>query len=408
MSDYKNAGMPPPSREFSRKAAIVGVGETDYYLDYKAERAKAPGYEPPTTEGLVLTAFERALAESGLERGDIDGLSTSFTYGGPEPEALAQMLGIKPRYSIQNGNIMAGPLPIACAAIAAGKCDTMVMVYSVASRAIGRQYGGSTYAGAAGAGAPSSYYYYLPWGWSSQAAHWALMFRYYQATYGATEADLGAVALQLRQNASINPNAVMQTPLTLQQYLDSRYIVRPLHLFDLCVVNDGAVCLIVRRADMARDLPHKPVLVAGWGEAKVKNDKMHTMVRERLRPIMQDAGGQALAMAGMDLAEIQHFEGYDASSIHLINQIEGFGFVEPGAGLKFCQEGNMAVGGKLPVNTSGGNLSGSYMHGWSQIVEVVRQLRHEAGPRQIAGIQASMSALVQTDQAHPIIFTRGE
>jgi acetyl-CoA acetyltransferase len=211
----------------------------------------------------------------------------------------------------------------------------------------------------------------------------------------------------LRQNAMRNPNAVMQSPLSLQQYLDSRYIVRPLHLFDLCVVNDGAVCLIVRRADMARDLPHKPVLVAGWGEAKVKNNKMHAMVRERLAPVMQEAGAQALTMAGLPLSDIQHFEGYDASSIHLINQIEGFGFTAPGTGLAFCQDGQMAVGGRLPVNTSGGNLSGSYMHGWSQIVEVVRQLRHEAGAWQIADIQASMSALVQTDQAHPLIFTRG-
>jgi len=405
MSDDKAAMMPAPSRELSRKAAIVGVGETDYYLDYRAERAKAPGYEPPATEGLVKTAFERALAESGLSHGDIDGISLSFTYGGPEPDTMAQMLGITPRYRIKNGNIMAGPLPVVCAAIAAGKCDTVAMIYSVASRAIGRQYGGNTYVG--GQGAPDSYYYYHPWGWSSQAAHWALILRYYQATYGTTEADLGAVALQLRQNAMRNPNAVMQTPLSLQQYLDSRYIVRPLHLFDLCVVNDGAVCLIVRRADMARDLPHKPVLVAGWGEAKVKNNKMHAMVRERLAPVMQEAGTQALNMAGVALSDIQHFEGYDASSIHLINQLEGFGFTAPGTGLAFCKDGQMDIGGSLPVNTSGGNLSGSYMHGWSQIVEVVRQLRHEAGPRQIAEIQASMSALVQTDQAHPLIFTRG-
>lgn len=397
--------MPPPSRELGCKAAIIGVGETDYYLDYRAERAKAPGYEPPTTEGLVQTAFERALAESGLSRGDIDGLSLSFTYGGPDPDTMAQMLGINPHFRINNGNIMAGPLPVVCAAIAEGKCDTVAMIYAVASRAIGRQYGGNTYVG--GQGAPSSYYYYHPWGWSSQAAHWALMFRYYQETYGATEADLGAVALQLRQNAMLNPNAVMQAPLSLQQYLELRYIVRPLHLFDLCVVNDGAVCLIVRRADMARDLPHTPVLVAGWAETKVKHNKMHAMVRERLAPIMQEAGRQALAMAGMGLSDIQHFEGYDASSFHLINQLEGFGFVEPGAGLAFCQAGQMAIGGTLPVNTSGGNLSGSYMHGWSQIVEVVRQLRHEAGPRQIANVQASMSALVQTDQAHPLIFVRG-
>lgn len=407
MSEYTTLRMPPAAREMSRRAAIVGIGETDYHLDYKAERAKAPGYEPPKLERLVQTAFERALADSGLSRGDIDGLSTSFTYGGPELAETARMLGIQPRHMFTNGNIMAGPLPVACAEIAMGKCDTVAMVYAVASRAIGRQYGGNTYAGGGGAGTPSSYYYYLPWGWSAQAAHWALMFRYYQETYGATEADLGAVAMQLRRNAMADPNAVMQTPISLQQYLDSRYIVRPLHLFDLCLVNDGAVCLIVRRSDMAGDLAHTPVAVAGWGEAKAKGSKMHSMVRERLRPVMQEAGHQALAMAGVALSDVQHFEGYDASSFHLINQIEGYGFTEPGTGLAFCQEGHMAPGGRLPTNTSGGNLSGSYMHGWSQVAEIVRQLRHEAGARQIRGVETSMMSLAQTDQAHPMIFTRG-
>jgi acetyl-CoA acetyltransferase len=405
MADYSTIHMPPALRELSGKAAIVGIGETDYHLDYKAERAKGPGYEPPTTEGLVKTAFERALADSGLTRGDIDGLSTSFTYGGPDLPDMAQMLGIKPRHMINNGNIMAGPLPVVCTDIAAGKCDTVAMVYAVASRAIGRQYGGNTYVG--GQGGPSSYYYYHPWGWSSQAAHWALMFRYYQQTYGVTEADLGAVAIQLRNNAMANPNAVMQTPITIEQYLASRYIVRPLHLFDLCLVNDGAVCLIVRRADRSRDLPHAPVGVAGWAEVKARGSKLHNLVRERLRPVMQEAGALAAAMAGKALADIQHFEGYDASSFHLISQLEGFGFAEPGTGLAFCKAGHMGLRGSLPVNTSGGNLSGSYMHGWSQVAEVVRQLRHEAGPRQIENIQTSMMALVQTDQAHPLIFTRG-
>lgn len=86
----------------------------------------------------------------------------------------------------------------------------------------------------------------------------------------------------------------MQKPLSMNDYLASRYIVRPLHLFDMCLVNDGAVCLIVRRADMSMDLPHTPVLVAGWGESKIKNNKLHYMVRERLRPQLQASGEQAV------------------------------------------------------------------------------------------------------------------
>lgn len=405
MAEASVVDMPPAAPEMSGKAAIVGVGETDYDLDYRAERTRPPGYEPPLPEDLAKKAFERALADSGLKRSQIDGLSVSFTYGGPTPGAMAEMLGLKPEFLIDNGNIMAGPLPIVCAAIASGKVDTVAMVYAVASRAIGRQYGGATYVSEART--PSSYYYHHPWGWSSQAAHWAMMFSHYQQAYGVTEQDLAPVAIEVRNNAARHPHAIMRTPISVDDYLRSRYIVRPLHLFDLCLVNDGAVCLIVTRADLARDLPHAPVHVAGWGESKIKFDKMHFMVRERLRPQMQDAGRQAFEMAGMQLADIGHFEAYDASSIHLVNQVEGYGFAAPGEGLELFRAGEIGPGGKLPVNTAGGNMSGSYMHGWSQVAEVVRQLRHEAGDRQAPGLQASMFSLAQTDQAHPIIFTRG-
>jgi len=407
MSGYGAVAMPPASRELSRKAAIIGVGETDYHEDYKAERTRPPGYEAPELENLLQKAFDRALADSGLSRDDIDGLSVSYTYGGPPPDEMAQQLGIKPRYAAVNGNIMAGPLPRVCAAIAAGEADVVAMMFGVASRSAGRQFGGTTFPPGQ-TGAPSSYYYYHPWGWSSQAAHWALMFSHYQHAYGAREEDLGAVARQVRDHATRNPNAVMQKPFTIEEYMASRYIVRPLHLFDICLVNDGAVCLIVSKAELARGGAKPPVLVAGWGESKVKGDKMEVMVRQRLRPVIEEAGSQALTMADVSPSDIGHFEGYDASSIHLVNQVEGYGFTGAGEGLDFCKAGSMDVGGRLPTNTSGGNLSGAYMQGWSQVAEVVRQLRGEAGARQIAGLQASMSSLAQTDQAHPIIYVRGE
>jgi acetyl-CoA acetyltransferase len=174
----------------------------------------------------------------------------------------------------------------------------------------------------------------------------------------------------------------------------------------MCLVNDGAVCLIVTRAELAKGTSH--ALVAGWGEAKATSRKLDAMVRERLRPQLQQAGGQALAMAGLPLSAIGHFEGYDASSIHLVNQLEGLGFVEPGRGLAFAAEGEMAIGGRLPTNTEGGNLSGSYMHGWSQVAESVRQLRGQAGSRQVTDLAASLFTLAQTDQVHPLIFTAGE
>lgn len=397
--------MPPADPFYARKAAIVGLGETDYALDYQAAKAKKPGWEAPTAETLAATAFERALADSGLTRDDVDGIAVSYLYGGPSAKDTARNLGLKPRYAIENGGIMAGPLPVVCADISAGKADTVAMIYAVASKSLGQQYGGMSEVADEGR-TPSSYYYHHPWGWSSQAAHWAFIASHYHQNFGTTEDDLGQVAMQLRRNAMGNPNAIMRAQMTLDDYKNSRFIVRPLHLFDMCLVNDGAVCLIVRRADLARSLPNVPVLVAGWGEAKITHSKLRYLVQERLRPQMQVAVAQATTMAGVDLSDIGHLEAYDAASIQLVNQIEGLGFCGPGTSLRAFADGELAVGGRLPVNTAGGMMSESYMHGWNHVAEVVRQLRGEAGSRQIKGLSASMSVLAQTDQVHPIIYQK--
>ena len=109
----------------------------------------------------------------------------------------------------------------------------------------------------------------------------------------------------------------------------------------------------------------------------------------------------------MSHADVDHFEGYDASTIHLVNQLEGYGFVEAGQGLHFWKEGHTAIGGTVPTNTGGGMLSEAYLQGWNLVAEVVRQLRHQAGPRQVDGAEVSLFSFATTDSAHPIVFTRG-
>ncbi|MBO0879595.1 MAG: thiolase family protein, partial [Mycobacterium sp.] len=285
-----------------------------------------------------------------------------------------------------------------------GKCRTMAVIFTSSFKAAGRTFGGTTFVGSQ----RDSYYYYHPWGWSSQAAHWALMARRYMIQYGTTEADLGEVAVLLREYAAMNDNATMRAPLTIEQYLDSRYIADPLHLLDMCLVNDGAVCLILRRKAMTGGFAHTPVYISGWGDTEVTERKMQTMVQERLRPQLEEAGRIAFEMAGISRSDVQHFQGYDAASIHLINQIEGYGFVEPGQGLAFWKDGGTRLDGDLPVNTSGGMLSEAYLLGWNHIAEAVRQLRHEAGARQVTDVEISMSSLCTTESAHPLIFKRGE
>jgi acetyl-CoA acetyltransferase len=134
---------------------------------------------------------------------------------------------------------------------------------------------------------------------------------------------------------------------------------------------------------------------------------MHYMVKERLRPQLAAAAAEAFALAGVTIADVDHFEGYDASTIHLINQLEGYGFVEPGQGLAFWKEGHTRLGSVIPTNTSGGMLSEAYLQGWNLLAEVVRQLRHEAGSRQVEGAEVSLFSFATTDSAHPVVFTRG-
>jgi len=398
-SGHSAAGELRADNDMRARAAVVGIGVTDFGGDYAAARADRT--RPPADVTTVAKlAFDRALGDAGLRPEDVDGLCARLLHRGPGAAELARTLGVKPRFLLETGGLH--PIPTAVQALAAGECDTLALCYAAVSRSSGRQFGGQTYGG----DGRDSYYYYHPWGWSSQAAHWALMFQHYMAAYGATEEDLGSVAIAVRRYATLNDNATMRNPLSLDDYLGARYIVRPLRLLDLCLVNDGGVCLILRRADAAKDGPHAPVLVQGWGYAEVTHSKMHYMVEERLRPQLNSAVSEALTMAHMDLSDVGHFQGYDASSVHLVNQLEGYGFVKPGEGLDFCRDGGIGVGGSLPTNTNGGMLSEAYMHGWNQLVECVRQLRHEAGDVQVPGVHASMFSFATTDSAQPVIFGR--
>jgi acetyl-CoA acetyltransferase len=349
-------------------------------------------------------AFARAIEESGFDREHVDGLAVCGLEGGSREDLrrVAGELGINPRFAKHDSGIMNGVVPRAVEAIATGRCGVMALVYAGTRRRMGRTFGGSS-----SRTGPISYYYHHPWGWSSQAAHWALIYQRYMAQYGTTEADLGAVAVTLRHNAALNDNAIMRAPLDIDGYLASRYVVRPLRVLDLCLVSDGGVCLLLTGEDHADRLKHVPISVSGWGDAAVTESKLNYLVIERLRPLFQKSADAALTMAGVTHDEIDVFEGYDSSSVHLINQLEGYGFCAPGKALVDWAEGEMEIDGRLPVNTNGGMLSESFMHGWTQVVELVRQLRHEAGPRQVSNARVGMSSLATTESAHPMVFTRG-
>src|SRR5439155_7736306 len=142
-------------------------------------------------------------------------------------------------------------------AINAGLCTTVALVYGNAQRSMNTAYGGPGVTG----GGITSYFYYAPWGMTSQGALYALFFQRHKLLYGTTEEQLGAIAVAFRKHASMNPNPVMQSPITSDDYMAARYIAEPLRLFDYCLINDGGVAIIVRRADMAKEMEQTPVLV---------------------------------------------------------------------------------------------------------------------------------------------------
>jgi len=389
-------------RTLSGQVAVVGVGETDFAADFAAQRGLAPaGYVPLDNAGLASLAFERALKESGLARRDIDGLGVCAPF--LNHEAMGEHLGLDVTY--QDGGMSFEMMPRAVAAIASGQCDTIALLFGLAQRSGGAQYGGSSIRSG-----PPAYYYYHPWGWSGQPAHWALMFNAYQLRYGGTEEQLGAVATTFRRHAMLTPNAVMRTPMTIEDYLACRYIVRPLRLFDLCVVHDGGVCIILQRAAMAKDRPHTPVLVDGVGvrAGGRDNSQLRGLVDGHLREYLKTSGDMCFGMAGLQPKDIDTMQVYDSGSPHVPIQLEGFGFCKPGEGLDFIQDGRIGLGGELPMNTSGGQLSGSYTMGFSQMVECVQQLRGEAGERQVQDARTALFCQCSGIGSFPIIFRRGD
>jgi acetyl-CoA acetyltransferase len=232
--------------------------------------------------------------------------------------------------------------------------------------------------------------------------------RYLHVT-GLTERDLGQVAVTQRRFAQQNPTAIMRKPLTLDDYMAARYICEPLRLYDYCLVNDGGVALIVTTADRALNLRRAAVLLSGIGRSDHNRDA--TSLRPRLeqfyRPAQQQAADQVYAMSGLGPADVDVLQVYDSFSVHVPLALEGFGFCAEGDIGKLVRSGDIGPGGRLPVNTSGGHLSGSYMQGWNHVAECVRQARGEAGAAQVADARTAQYVSDVAGKVTSLIFRSG-
>jgi acetyl-CoA acetyltransferase len=223
------------------------------------------------------------------------------------------------------------------------------------------------------------------------------MMRRHMEQYGTTPEQLGAVAMAFRRHASLNPDAVMRTQFTIEEYLAARFICEPLRLLDYCLINDGGVAMILTAAERARDLRKPPVYIRGFAQASEFAGSTFPPDDFWRRPI-QAVAADVYAMAGVGPGDMDALMIYDNFTPTVLFALEGFGFCPVGESGPWVADGKLQLGGAFPTNTSGGHLSESYMQGWALNVEAVRQLRGECGARQVVGAE-----LTQYMTAAPVI-----
>jgi acetyl-CoA acetyltransferase len=369
------------NKALAGKVTVVGVGTTRY--------GKLPEYD---AYDLGVWALKAALEDCGLGFEDIDGLIINRI---PDYQRFGELTGINPRYvtiTPGQGRFSGICIQTAVAVIAAGLASTVALVYGNNGRSAGDAYGGASDAyGSGGAGL------WFPYGMTSPGAFHALMMRRHMEEFGTTTDQLGTIAATFRRHASLNPDAVMRTPFTLEEYRAARYICEPLRLLDYCLINDGGVAMILTSADRARDLKKRPVLIRGFGQASALAGSTFPP-EDYWRASMQQVAEDVYGMAGAAPEEMDALMIYDNFTPTVLFSLEGFGFCGKGESGPWVADGRLGLGQAFPTNTSGGHLSESYMQGWALNVEAVRQVRGECGARQVKGAE-----LVQYMTAAPVI-----
>ena len=351
-----------------RQAAIAGVGAS--------RQGKLPGESPLS---LATEALRAALDDSGIKKSEIDGLLTMPGTTSPEgPKhylAVGEHLGIDPRFtgSMSMGGATAGALvQQAAMAISTGLASVVLCIFGDTART-----GGNKFDSASGRGDSWGI-----WGMFGNAANSALGAKRHMDLYGTTSEQLGWVAVTGRKHAAMNPLATMRAPMTIEEHQASRLIVDPLHLLDCCIISDGAVAILVTSPERARDARKPAVTIWGMGQGHTLQN-LGTPEWWYL-PHQKDCISRAYRMAGVGPTDIDVAQLYDNFTIAVLFWLEHAGFVPEGESGPFVQGGrDITFGGRLPINTAGGNLSESYMQGWLHIVEGVRQVRGESGDRQV-------------------------
>jgi acetyl-CoA acetyltransferase len=211
---------------------------------------------------------------------------------------------------------------------------------------------------------------------------YALAARRHMHLYGTTSEQLGAIAVAQRKWGQMNPHAQMRKPMTLEDHQSSRLVVDPFHLFDCCLVSNGAVAVIMTTAERAKHLRQPPVYLRAAAQA-APGDNQRTGREPGIHTGAKRTSEQAFALAGITRDDVDILELYDCYTYTVLVTLEDYGFCEKGEGGAFVEDGKLGPGGSLPTNTGGGQLSGYYMWGFTPLSEAVIQARGQAGERQV-------------------------
>ncbi len=355
-------------------AAIVGVGAT--------EQGEIPGQ---SADEIAVRAAVLALQDAGIDKSQVDGLITCRTpraASGGTDESVGQLLGINPAYSTTLVYGACGfSLHLAAMAVISGLANTVLLTYGSDQRSSKASFAVSTGDGAEWRAMAGLFHI------SGQAA---MAMRRHMHLYGTTEEQLGWVAVSQREWAIKNPLAIFRTPMSIEDYLASPYLVEPLRRPDLTMISDGGAAVLVTRSDRADDFRAKPVHLLGMAQQTgLRSDQNPDRF---LRPWLSTIASEVYARAGVTPTDVDAAYLQDATSVWVLQMLESYGFCGVGEAGPFLAEGHTRPGGSLPVNTSGGQLSESYMWNWLHLYEAVRQLRGEAEQRQIAGAEVALHA----------------
>ena len=352
-------------------ACIVGVGETAYTRG-----------TDKTSLALQLEAILAACDDAGISPHEIDG------YVAQNAEDLAVNLGT-PDIKFSSMLYLGGANNIAAIEQAAlalftGLCTYVVIPSGGAGFSSGRRARDATADTSVTSAAIGVRDYYMPYGVQAPAQNYAIMAKRHMLKYGTKQEHLGAVAIAMRKHAQLHPNAVMRgTPMTMEDYLNSRWIAEPYHLLDCCLENDGAACIILTTAERARDLRQTPVYAMGGAQGSPYPAHEIPNRQDILYAGLDMAAPRAFEMAGVEPKDIDVVGVYDCFTFQVIMQLEAAGFCKKGEGGPFVEGGRIELGGELPVNTHGGLLSQAHIAALNHAVEMTRQLRHQAEARQV-------------------------